>query len=612
MRALRIDPALLEQAPTDAEHKHYGQECYIADSDMLEAALYHEYGRHGLCLKVFKDAGDPPTYGGAPLEEATKAQNLLAIDDLAPRVYEIVKVAGKIAQVTDWATGDGKPDYERMAHLVKKYKLGLKGKKGDLVKEAVRYTRMEFKWVGRWFVDWGRFYFTDPKAYEKRLRKKIMIRSKVPGTMIGYQDVSELGIPGQRDHRHRVKHMQLDGLDFRGKTVLDVGCNNGTMLREAVRRGAKRAVGIDDRRTHVWAELNNWLGYWGIDFLTLSMPGEYKAIAALIGIEKWDIVFALAIVQHIEGGYQPWFGELTGGVFYLEGNWETERETYWPDLERDFRQVEWLGWIKDEDKRPLYRCWQVPRPRWGALPRGAKARKAEAVQRGQSIFGQVMLSAEELDYLYVLADTAPNGPACEVGAFCGSSVMTWASARLNRGPMAAIDIESRPELEENIKHSGYPIEILIGKSWEAAIAVPDLAFCFIDGDHTKEGIPHDIEVYGPKIVPGGVIAFHDYDADEKKRGKGYVVKATVDTWDRQAQWEDLGLIGRIKAYRRPNDNDAQSGTLPATPTRRRPRQQRIHSEVTSLGRDTGEDVQATAPVSEGVQEAPAGDDAGAV
>jgi len=144
--------------------------------------------------------------------------------------------------------------------------------------------------------------------------------------------------------------------------------------------------------------------------------------------------------------------------------------------------------------------------------------------------------------------------------------------------MAAIDIEDRDELFENIKHSGYPIEILIGKSYEAAEVVPDLAFCFIDGDHTITGIPRDILEYAPKIVPGGIIAFHDYDKDEGKRGKGYVVKTTVDTWDRQAQWEDLGQVGLVKAYRRPNDPHTESSAVVDTETRRGRGQQLPHSE----------------------------------
>jgi len=556
---MNIPENLLEQAPTDELHKHYGQDCYIAYSEELEAWLYKQYLRRGLCLKVFKKPGNPPKYGGSLLEETTKAQNLLAIDDLAPRVYEIVQLTdGRVAQVTDYATGAGNPDMDRMRHLVKKYKLGLKGKKGDPVKEAVRYTQLPFKWVGRWFVDWGRFYFTDPKAYEARLRKKIQVRK---GKAVGYQDVAELGIPGQRGHRHRVKHMQLDGLDFRGKTVLDIGCNNGTMLREAVRRGAKRVWGVDDRRTHIWAELNNWLGYWGIDFLTLSMPSEWKAIRTLTGIDKFDIVLALAIVQHIEGAYDSWFAELTGDAFYLEGNWKTTRETYQPDLERDFRQVEWLGGIKDEDYRPLYRCWQKPRPKWGKLTKGAKARKAEAVRRGQSIFGRAMIPKEELAYLYDLAHGAPDGIALEIGTFCGSSLMCWASARLDKGPILAIDTVDRPELRENIEHSGYPVGVFIGKSSEQGGKIGQLAFCFVDGDHTKGGISKDIQEYAQKIMPGGIIAFHDYDSDEVKRGKGYVVKATVDVWQKQAQWEELGQVGLVKAYRRPNDE-----ILPRTDT----------------------------------------------
>ena len=33
---------------------------------------------------------------------------------------------------------------------------------------------------------------------------------------------------------------------------------------------------------------------------------------------------------------------------------------------------------------------------------------------------------------------------------------------------------------------------------------------FIEGDHSYEGVKHDITHYEPRVVFGGIIAFHDY------------------------------------------------------------------------------------------------------
>ena len=564
---LILAPELLAQAPTTEGHKNYGRDCYLAANPGLEEVLAELYGRPGLCLKVFRDHSGE--YGGVPLAQSARAQNLFAFAGIAPRVYAIVTVNGQIAEVCDYADGSGKPDVKLGLELLKAYNVGVAGYKNP-AEEAKRYVAMEFKWVGDKLVDFGRFHLLDPEGYAERLRKLAQRRHRGKGgALVGYQAVPELHVPGQRDHRHRVKHMQLDGLDFHGKTVLDIGCNLGVMCREAVDRGAKRVVGVDWKRCEIWREVNNWLGYWNIDIVQATLPAQVERIWAETGTKQFDIVFALAIVQHMDGGYQPWIADLTKEVLYLEGDrlpkgtktqsgWEPDfrqveantGEQYSEVLRRDFQEVEWLGWIKDEDRRALYRCWQIPRPAWGELPEGI-ARKAEAIRRGQSIFGRVLMWPEELAFLYDLAAKAPDGPACEVGCFNGSSLVTWASARQGRGQVSAIDIIDRLELRKNILHSGYLIDVVIGKSWEAAADLEPQAFAFVDADHTQTGIPRDIKVYTSKVMPGGIIAFHDYDKKEAAKGKGYVVYATVNAWQKRARWEPLGQAGRVIAFRRP-------------------------------------------------------------
>ncbi len=577
LRKLRIPKELLAQAPTDELHKHWGQDCYIAHSEALERLLYRRFARHGLCLKVFRELTKSErdgelssiTWGGARLSVATQAQNLFALYGIAPRVYSLAIINGKYAaQVTQYAEGEGQPNYAEARHIIKKYRIGIKGKKReDATRAAIRYTRYPFKWIGGLFVDFGRYYFRDPKWYRAYLKGKIKIRK---GGTVAYEAVPELGVKGQRDHRHRVKHMQLDGLNWRGKTVLDLGCNNGAMLREALRRGAKRVVGVDFRRVSYWYQIMNWLEYWNFDMLPLDLPEQAEMVEVCTGIAQFDIVFALAIVQHMEGGYQPWLAKLTKGMLYLEGDrmpkgakfpqgasgdamlvGPTADEPYREALERDFRQVEWLGWIKDEDQRPLYRCWQKPRPKWGPLPKGAKARKREAVRRGQSIFGQAMMKREELAFLYDMAALAPDGLAIEIGTFNGSAAMTWATARLDRGPIVVVDNVERPILLENIRHSRYPIEVKITDSTK--LVPPEMAFCFIDCDHTKSGIPYDIKIYPPQIMPGGIIVFHDFDKKEGGKGKGYVVYREVKAWHKKHGWECLGKAWRTIAFRRPLD-----------------------------------------------------------
>ena len=45
----------------------------------------------------------------------------------------------------------------------------------------------------------------------------------------------------------------------------------------------------------------------------------------------------------------------------------------------------------------------------------------------------------------------------------------------------------------------------------ADIADDSIRFLYIDGDHTAEGVQRDLDLFGPKLRSGAIIAFDDYD-----------------------------------------------------------------------------------------------------
>jgi MMP 1-O-methyltransferase len=52
-------------------------------------------------------------------------------------------------------------------------------------------------------------------------------------------------------------------------------------------------------------------------------------------------------------------------------------------------------------------------------------------------------------------------------------------------------------------------------------------FLFIDGDHSIDGCKTDFDLYSPKIVSGGFIAFHDFYEKRDELGPTYVIKNFV-------------------------------------------------------------------------------------
>ena len=74
-----------------------------------------------------------------------------------------------------------------------------------------------------------------------------------------------------------------------------------------------------------------------------------------------------------------------------------------------------------------------------------------------------------------------------------------------------------PIFWNNVREAGLENYVIpIAKySTDAYEECPDqIALIFIDGDHSYDGVMHDIEHYLPRVVPGGLVAFHDYWREE--------------------------------------------------------------------------------------------------
>jgi hypothetical protein len=106
----------------------------------------------------------------------------------------------------------------------------------------------------------------------------------------------------------------------------------------------------------------------------------------------------------------------------------------------------------------------------------------------------------------------------------------------------------REECAANLAAARVTAQLIDGNSVEVARQVPDdLAFVFIDGDHTSPAIDNDIAAWTPKIRSGGVVAFHDYG----RRKNGCNVTRTVDDWHVAQQWQSLGKTETTIGFRKP-------------------------------------------------------------
>ena len=361
-----------------------GRTAFVLWGPLIQEQLLRDYGREGLCLKVWKRqlvGSLEEAYwghggsGGGLIVECAQIQNIAAMYDLAPRVYDVVRVQfnGEVhaGQVVEYASekkpakGAPLPTLDPLRE-----KLTLNTWDGDFRRA---------NWRGGRLIDFERerFASADIEQYDRydKERQKCfdhgaeyeagLVARALKGHKRAYQAVPELGIPGRRNLAHRVEAHRLGEVDFRGKSVLDLGCNLGVFSRYAWDRGAKRVVGVDVKQAELAYEVSNRLNYWNLDFLTLALPREAGRIAEETGIGRFDVVICFAMIRRAGGfakggGLKPWMDALVGDVLCLESHDTNDVEKSAAGWRRllagQFREVEFLGRVKDDRRRFGFRC----------------------------------------------------------------------------------------------------------------------------------------------------------------------------------------------------------------------------------------------------------------
>ena len=279
------------------------------------------FDRKNICLKIFRGDfcpledfwwGFETPKKGSKLIEATHIQNIFAHHRLAPRVYGIiiVEVGGKLhyAQVVEDAGHfiekpfDDQPEFFRnkIEPITEKYQIEFMddGREPNLINNL--------------YVDFQGFHL--PEDYRLLLKNRIYGIANIGkwGPWENYQSVLEL--KGGRITDHRIERLALDDINFKRKTVLDIGCSEGLFCHYAEKHGARRIVGIDLPGVvkPLW-ELASYLGYYNIDFHGYDL---LKQTPEKLG--KFDIVLFLSMGLHV--GLPDWVMGMTDYLLVYEGN----------------------------------------------------------------------------------------------------------------------------------------------------------------------------------------------------------------------------------------------------------------------------------------------------
>jgi len=321
--------------------------------------IKNDFDRDKICLKVMREKSDdiekawwgPSNENGSLLLEATKIQNIYWINDLAPRVYGIIRVNDYWAHVTDYLGKFGEEN-EIQQHAEPSKEIMSKIETiatENRIKIYYHDWRVKNEMDGKW-IDFQSFRFKDD--YEDVLRKEVdgVCNWHPPGS---YQEFPEIELKGRRDNEHRIKALGLDKIDFEGKTVLDIGCSAGAFCNYAEEQGAKRVVGLElPERADTARKLSNFLGYFNIDYYGVDLKkATHKTISDMVGIDKFDIVLFLSMGMHI--GYPSFVKKFVKDLLIYEGNCRDDDEKIIKEIKRNFEEVNEVGETKDLFNRPV-------------------------------------------------------------------------------------------------------------------------------------------------------------------------------------------------------------------------------------------------------------------
>lgn len=338
-----------------------GQSLFVLPENInlfIKEKLGDIYKRPNLSLKIFDTLPLHPytpthqAYWGSCQENdpgrlviSTTIQNFYSMENLAPRVYDLVFIEeskNRIKFAAQVCETQSEGDTSVKDRYTEKY-LEAVQKTSDLSNLwAVNFCDVHpNNFIDEKFVDFQRFSFkpTFRPWLVQRVSPQLGFGDETP-----YQSIEELGVKGKRENLTRFslfdKSFQEDKKVLPPNfTVWDVGCNGGFFLRRSFDWGAGYGRGTDiDRVVRAASEITYYLGYFNADY-DIKNPTE-----------NFDLIFYLSMHQHTDiTKYIKRFNHL----FYFETN-AGEDKNHWENFLKNYGQVKYLGVSKDFGERFLF------------------------------------------------------------------------------------------------------------------------------------------------------------------------------------------------------------------------------------------------------------------
>lgn len=181
----------------------------------------------------------------------------------------------------------------------------------------------------------------------------------------GYHSVTVKGqkLSGRRDPANRVKTIS-DVYEFNGKSVLDIGSNQGGVLFEladTIHHGT--GIDYDHRMINVANKIKSVNHYHNLDFYVFDLDKEdFNLIKDLMHTPRVDVVLLFAVCVWIKTWKQliHFTSTITDTVIFESNGSEYQQELQVRELGKYFKEIKILSAISKDDlrlqTRKLYLC----------------------------------------------------------------------------------------------------------------------------------------------------------------------------------------------------------------------------------------------------------------
>jgi SAM-dependent methyltransferase len=180
---------------------------------------------------------------------------------------------------------------------------------------------------------------------------------------VGYHtfNLGDKVLKGQRNPAERLKNVPFD---FKGKSVLDIGSNQGGMLN-AIAKDIKYGVGVDydSRMVNVSNKIKEHSNHKHLQFYVFDLENEnLKYLKDFLPTDKVDICFLLSVCMWLKNWKELiLFVKETSEELLFESNGSEEQQKEQIDfLKANYKEVLMINEISDDDplqkKRKLLLC----------------------------------------------------------------------------------------------------------------------------------------------------------------------------------------------------------------------------------------------------------------